>query len=83
MKGGPSRQGRSERLLAFTYIGDLPLALDGAGISAIEAPGEDEGALDCSMCSACVVRFRQMSVGSLESAKARARGCCCWANGWS
>lgn len=46
MKGGPSRQGRSERLLAFTYIGDLPLALDGAGISAIEASGEDEGALD-------------------------------------
>lgn len=46
MKGALAQKMRSERLLAFTFIGNLPLALDGAGIFEIDTPSLDEPALD-------------------------------------
>lgn len=40
----PTARGQSERLLAFTWVGALPLALDGARIVSIDTASEgDEG----------------------------------------
>lgn len=46
MKAMAPRRARTERLLAFTWVGHLPLALDGAAIVAIDTPREDEDGLD-------------------------------------
>lgn len=42
MSGGTARGTRRERLLAFTWVGHLPLALDGARLVSIDAPDDDD-----------------------------------------